>query len=141
MLMPFRKREASAVEASRVEALAVTSEVSRNPIAVEIDEGQCHCTTNPHQTFLFLFLDKALLHTLRHSPKSTGSTQLRSSTSLLPLRKREASAVEPVAGVSEVGRRLRPRWTLFLRLIDYRTQRHRIEPGGGRRVRGGAAKE
>ena len=140
--MPFRKREASAVEASRVEALAVTSEVSRNPIAVEIDEGQCHCTTNPHQTFLFLFLDKALLHTLRHSPKSTGSTQLRSSTSLLPLRKREASAVEPVAGVSEVGRRLRPRWgTFFLWVIDSLTRRHRVEPAGGKRVRGGAAEE
>ena len=112
--MPFRKREASAVEASRVEALAVTSEVSRNPIAVEIDEGQCHCTTNPHQTFLFLFLDKALLHTLRHSPKSTGHiTRVRSSTSLLLLRKGEASAVEPVAGASEIGRRSRPIWSLF----------------------------
>ena len=78
-----------------------------------------------------------------NSAKSTGhSTQVRSSTSLLLLRKREASAVEPVAGVSDVGRRMRKRWTLFLWLIDFRTQRHRIEPGGGRRVRrGGAAKE
>ena len=31
--------------------------------------------------------------------------------------------------------------TFFLWLIDFRTQRHRIEPSGGRRVRGGAAKE
>ena len=58
----------------------------------------------------FLFLNKAP-RTLRRSPKATGqSTQVRSSTSLLPLRKREESAVEPaVAGVSEVERRSRPR--------------------------------
>ena len=31
---------------------------------------------------------------------------------MLPLRKREASAVEPVAGFTEVRRRLPPRWTL-----------------------------
>ena len=68
--------------------------------------------------------------------------EFRSSTSLLLLRKREASAVEPLAGVSDFGRRLRPRWTLFLRLIDFRTRRHRIEPGGGKRVRsGGVANE
>ena len=99
----------------------------------------------PHLTpssAIFIFLNKGP-HTLRHSPKATGhSTQVRSSTSLLPLRKREASALEPVvAGVSEVGRRLRPRWTFLLWLIDFRAQRHRIAPGGGRRVRGGAAKE
>ena len=50
--------------------------------------------------------------------------------------------MEPVAGVSEVGRGLRPRWTLLcVWVIDFRTRRHRIEAGGGRRVRGGAAKE
>ena len=50
-----------------------------------------------------------------NSAQSTGhSTQVRSSTSLLLVRKREASAVEPVASVSDVGRRVRPRWTLFL---------------------------
>ena len=78
-----------------------------------------------------------------NSTKSTGhSTQVRSSTWLLLLGKREASAAEPVAGDSDVGRRVRPRWTPFLWLIDFLTQRHRIEPGGGRRVRGGGeAKE
>ena len=39
----------------------------------------------------------------------TTINEFRSSTSLLLLRKREASAVEPVAGASEVGRLLRPR--------------------------------
>ena len=56
-----------------------------------------------------------------NSAQSTGhSTQVRSSTSLLLVRKREASAVEPVASVSDVGRRVRPRWTLFLWPIDFR---------------------
>ena len=56
----------------------------------------------PHHTSFRRFLNKAP-DTLRHSSKSTGhSTQVRSSTSLLPLRKREALAGEPVAGVSEV---------------------------------------
>ena len=45
----------------------------------------------------------------------TTINEFRSRTSLLFLRKREASAVEPVTGVSEVGRRLRPRWTFFCR--------------------------
>ena len=68
------------------------------------------CTALISHLFLVLFKAPG---TLRHSPKCTGhSTQVLTSTSLLPLRKREAPVVEPVAGVSEVGKRLRPRWTL-----------------------------
>ena len=49
--------------------------------------------------------------------------------------------MEPVAGVSEVGRQLRPEMgTLFE--ADWRTHKHRIEASNGKRVRsGGAAKE
>ena len=80
--------------------------------------------------------------TLRHNPKPRGcSIHVRSSTSLLPLGKGEESAVDRVVGVSEVGRRLRPRWTPFFAADGFSNPKHGIEPGGGRTVRGDAARE
>ena len=63
--------------------------------------------------------------TLRHTPKSTA--QLTStSTSLLPLCNREASAVEPVVSRKSEGGCARDGHFFFLWVIDVRTQRHRM---------------
>ena len=80
--------------------------------------------------------------TLRHGTRVYGAERTSSIERIVTALLQERNLGRGVGGWC-VGSReaVAPEMDIFLWLIDYVTQRRRIEPGGGGRVRGGTAME
>ena len=98
---------------------------------------------SPHHTSIFLVFEQSSRHPAsQHQVYRAEHTSLIEHIAAAPSQER--SVARGAGGWCLVSRKaVAPEMDTFfcVWVIDFRTLRHRIGPGGGRRVRGGAAKE